>query len=600
MTQPFVSCRPIAAVRLSGTRLPFAALLFAWAVASASAFNPIGFSWPDGTVPMYLQLGPTPARLLDGATNWADVATSALEEWNAHLARTKFTIVRDVDTSRTKGNGTNDVFFSPTIYGTAFDSRTAAVTTFDSDATTHNVTEADVIFNSTRTWNSYRGTPRSGLIEFRRVALHEFGHVLGLGHPDEGTDAQGNPRPLRVPAIMNSASVTEETIRNNDMTGVRFLYNNAALNFRIPVGSPHTPLSAIWGDGLDYKWYFRARGSAYVDVFRLASGHSYTIGSVQLSDAGTYAIVATTDNGGGGYSLTSLEAIPIPSNADTLLANLSTRGFVGRGSDALIAGFVIGGSSPKPVLVRAAGPALADFGVGNALGDPFVTINDSAGTVVASNDNWENAANLAALNAASLRIGPFPFKPSSRDAALFLTLRPGSYTAVVRGVANRIGNALVEVYDADVDADTARTHKLVNIATRGLVGAGDDALIAGLVVSGPGPRTYLIRGVGPSLTLPPFNLGDALLDPFLQLYRGASLLRENDDIDAPYANLTPLREAGDRVGAFRLIETRIREVRSGLDAAMLVTLPPGSYTAKVTGFRGATGVALIEIYEMPN
>jgi hypothetical protein len=595
------SSRPAHKPWLTGLRWSLAAVL-ASAKGPAHAFDLIGFAWPDGTIPMHLQLGTPPARLLDGATTWADVAASALEEWNTTIDRTKFTVVRGVDTSRTRDNGTNDVFFAPTVYGTAFDSRSVAVTIFSGDAGAREVTEADVIFNSTRTWNSYRGAPRSGLVEFRRVALHEFGHVLGLGHPDQATDAQGNPRPLRTAAIMNSTSTTEENLRTNDTTGARFLYRIVTTpTYSTTVGSPlNLGVLADNGPAFTYKWFFHARGSNLIDVLQLPSGRAYTIGSVQPSDAGTYAIIGTNETGAAIMNISTVRPTPIATSADTILANLSTRGLVGRGSEALIAGFVVGGSTPKPVLIRAAGPALADFGVGHALGDPFVTINDSSGAVIATNDNWENAANLPALNAASARIGPFPFKPASRDAALFLTLAPGSYTAVVRGVGEATGNALVEVYDADADAGTARTRKLVNIATRGLVGDGEDALIAGLVVSGPGPRTYLIRAVGPSLTLPPFNLSGALLDPFLQLYRGSTLLRENDDIDAPYSNLAALRDAGDRTGAFRLLEERIREVRSGLDAAMLVTLPPGSYTAKATGFRGATGVALIEIYEMPN
>jgi hypothetical protein len=402
-----------------------------------------------------------------------------------------------------------------------------------------------------------------------------------------------------------SGSLTEENVRSNDAAAARALYNNTTPNFRTTVGSPLTFSSADNGPSITYKWYFRAHNSTHVEVLQLQSDRSYTIGSVQPSDAGTYISIGTTDTGAPVISTSSLEPTPLLTNADALLANLSTRGFVGRGGDALIAGFVVGGITPKPVLIRAAGPALADFGVGGALIDPIVTINDSTGTVVASNDNWETAANLATLNAAFARVGAFPFKPSSHDAALLLTLPPGGYTAVVNEAGNATGSALVEVYDADVDAGTARSRKLVNIATRGLAGSGEDALIAGLVIAGPGPRTYLIRAVGPTLTLPPFNLGGALLDPFIQLYRGATLLRENDDIDAPLPSLPALREAGDRVGAFRLIETRIRdvrsgEVRSGLDSAMLVTLPPGSYTAKVSGFQGITGVALIEIYEIPN
>jgi hypothetical protein len=249
--------------------------------------------------------------------------------------------------------------------------------------------------------------------------------------------------------------------------------------------------------------------------------------------------------------------------------------------------------------VRAIGPGLADFGVGGALLDPALRIVDSAGRTVAENDDWEAAGNVAALEAAAKRLGAFALRRGTRDSALFATLAPGSYTAVVTGVGDLTGISLVEAYDADADAATARSRRLVNIATRGQVFGGESVLIAGLVVTGPGPRTFLIRGIGPTLLKPPFNLAGAMVDPFLEIYRGETLLRENDDWDSPAAGQAALREAARKVGAFALMETRDTALRTGLDSAMLITLPPGSYTAKLSGFEGATGIGLIEIYEVP-
>jgi hypothetical protein len=175
-------------------------------------------------------------------------------------------------------------------------------------------------------------------------------------------------------------------------------------------------------------------------------------------------------------------------------------------------------------------------------------------------------------------------------------LAPGTYTAVVAGGEARAGTALVEVYDAE-PAATGR--RLVNIATRGWIAGETQVLIAGLVVTGPGPRTYLIRGVGPTLLRPPFNLAEALRDPQLELFRGETLLRENDDWDTPLNGMAALRAAAATTGAFALAETRDNFLRTGLDGAMLVTLTPGNYTAKLSGFGGDAGVGLIEVYEVP-
>jgi hypothetical protein len=417
--------------------------------------------------------------------------------------------------------------------------------------------------------------------------------VLGLDHPDQATPAQ------TVSAMMTSFISSLESLRPDDIAGVRAIYDTAVTR-TLPVGSSvDLDLGPAGTGALTYNWYFRPANSPLVEPFHLASGASYTIGSVQPVDAGTYIVTGTSSNGSFFSNTVILGTTPLATSTDTTLANLSTRGTVSTGSGVLIAGFVIGGTTPKNVLVRAAGPALADFGVTGALADPLLVITNGQTQVVARNDNWQSNDNVAALSAAATRLGAFAFKSGSRDSAILVTLPPGSYTAAVSGVGDATGVALVEAYDADADATTSRTRRLVNIATRGQVNTGDDVLIAGLVVAGPGPRTYLIRAVGPTLGHAPFNLKGVLLDPFLQLYQGDRLLHENDDWDAPLSGMQTLRDAASRVGAFALQETRDRSPASGLDAVMLVTLQPGSYTAKVSGFQSATGIALIEIYEMP-
>lgn len=587
--------------------LALAAAALGVAAQPLRAFVLLGPTWPDGNIVMHLQLGTPGSPLSDGAADWGAVAESALNEWNTSLTRVKFTAVRNSNATISRTNRINNVTFASTIYGQAFGTRVLAVTIGDIDDDTLGPTERDVIFNSNLTWDSYRGGLRGNTTEFRRVALHEFGHVLGLDHPDETETISPRPRaPQLVTALMRSSiSGGVETLRDDDTAGARALYGafpDAALaqsRTLATAGGAFTISVNPTGVGpFSYFWYFRPAGALFAEPFLLPDTASYTIGGVQPADAGTYTATATSTSTGAFFSTTAtLDVTPVATSPDTVLANLSTRGFVGTGSDVLIAGLVIGGTGQKRVFIRAVGPALAGFGVTGALADPVLTvINTGTGATIATNDNWSETAAAAAIEAAAARRGAFPFAAGSRDAALLLELPPGNYTATVSGAGAATGVALIEAYDDDPDPATARSRRFINIATRGRVNGGENDLIAGLNVSGPGPRTYLIRAIGPTLLRPPFNLTGALRDPFLQIFRGTTLLRENDDIDGPFHLQRSLVDASARVGAFRMVEFRNE---SGLDSAMLVTLPPGSYTAKVSGFEGLTGVALVEIYEVP-
>jgi hypothetical protein len=311
---------------------------------------------------------------------------------------------------------------------------------------------------------------------------------------------------------------------------------------------------------------------------------------VGIADPATGFLSGSLTGGPGGSFMAAMASGV--SFSDGFLRNLSTRGQVGTGSNILIAGFVVGGSTPKQVLLRAIGPTLASFGVTGALADPVLELY-RGNTRIASNDNWDGTGLQTAANQA----GAFPLPVSSADAAVLMTLSPGSYTAQVSGVAGRTGVALVELYDVDTLSPFSQ-QKVMNVATRGVVGAGQAQLIAGFVVSGNTPKKVLIRGVGPGLA-GLFPGMAVLADPLLQLVRTESrpagleytVVRENDNWEAGN-NSALLADAAASVGAFPL-------AAGSRDAAILLNLPPGTYSAQLSGPGTATGVALVEVYEVP-
>lgn len=266
---------------------------------------------------------------------------------------------------------------------------------------------------------------------------------------------------------------------------------------------------------------------------------------------------------------------------DARLINLSTRGRSGPGASQMIVGFVLDGN--KSILVRAAGPALAGLGVGGSMADPRLSL--AAGTdFLRTNDNWSQGEATPAL---FTRLGAFSFPAGSLDSALLLPLEARSYTAAVASATDTPGLTLLEVYDADARPGAPTGSRLVNASTRGEAGSGDNALIAGLVLSGTQPRSILLRAVGPSLAS--FGLTGFAPDPVLTLYRGATQLAANDDWEIGRAAAV-LAATASKVGAFPL-------VRASRDSALLLTVPPGAYTVVVSSGDAAAGLVLVEVYD---
>ena len=317
---------------------------------------------------------------------------------------------------------------------------------------------------------------------------------------------------------------------------------------------------------LTYQWF---KDGAAVSG---ATSPVLTLATTSTTDAGTYTLRAIGPTGTVTSAAVPLSVIPLATGLNSRLSNLSVLTTLAA-NQVLTVGFTMSGGS-KPILLRAAGPGLGALGVPGTMADPKLALFN--GTVsVATNDKWAGDPAIAAANTS---VGAFPFpSAASLDAALVTSI-DGGRTAQVSGPA--AGTVIVEAYDAG----TGLTPRLTNLSALNFV-SSTNLLIAGFTLAGTGPKTVLIRAVGPGLTV--LGVGGALTDPKLELFNAASVKITENDTWSP-----SLAATFASVGAFAL-------PAGSLDSALVVTLNPGGYTVQVSGVAGATGSALIELYELP-
>lgn len=255
------------------------------------------------------------------------------------------------------------------------------------------------------------------------------------------------------------------------------------------------------------------------------------------------------------------------------LLNISTRAHVQRGNNVVIGGFIISGQHPKKVIIRGLGPSLSDFGMGWVLANPALELHGSGGGTIATNNDWQDSQ--------STEIQASGLAPSDDlESAIVATLSPGAYTAVLSGETGATGVGLVEVYDLASETKS----KIANIGTRALVDA-DNLLIGGFVVGGSGEADaeVVVRALGPRLSW--VGMTGFLPDPTLELRDGhGTLIAFNDDCsDTP--------ENRERIDPSLYLF-------HAADSALAATLPKGNYTAIVRGKNNASGIALVEVYDM--
>lgn len=303
-------------------------------------------------------------------------------------------------------------------------------------------------------------------------------------------------------------------------------------------------------------------------------------------DAGTYKVVATNSAGSIASSDFTLTVTPSTSR----MINFSVLAGAGGGS-MLTVGFTTAGG-PKNVLVRGLGPTLSAVGVSGVLPDPQLTLYRHAGAstvALLSNNDWSTGTNKAALLSATSRLTGLPFvSDPSRDCAVLALLNiDGGYSAQVASADSASGLVLVEVYDAD----SGTPSRLANISALTTVGPGN-VLTAGFVIAGSTRKTVLIRGVGPALRK--VGVSGAHTDTQLTLFRQGTTpipIATNNDWSSA-ANKSELLVASAATVGLALDDL-------SKDAALVISLEPGAYTAQVAPADGSTGLALVEVYDVP-
>lgn len=283
------------------------------------------------------------------------------------------------------------------------------------------------------------------------------------------------------------------------------------------------------------------------------------LGSIQLFGTNSH-----------GTSTFQLLFLAPPSGA----VNISTRGLVGTGENVLIGGFIVTGSAPKVVIIRAIGPSL---GTPTALQDPILRLDKVSTGEMVINDDWK------ATQEQIIKDTTIP-PTDTRESAIVIALDPGNYTAIVSGKNGGTGIGLIEVYDlGTASIDPAIKAQLAQISTRANVLTGDNCMIGGFIVSGVTTKV-LVRAIGPSLANSPFNIANALQNTTLELRdSNGALIRFNDDWrtdQQPEIIDTTVPPTDDR------------------ESAAVASLAPNAYTAIVRGKGDTTGVGLVEVYAL--
>ena len=330
-------------------------------------------------------------------------------------------------------------------------------------------------------------------------------------------------------------------------------------------GRPGMP-NGIWNSKI------RSQGATFTHTFNSAGTFTYYC-TRHLVQVGQVIVVSATPT-------------PTPPPGTTL-RNISTRALAQTGDNVMIGGFIVQGTGPKRVIIRAIGPELTHFGITNPLANPTLELHNESGALIASNDNWQTTIPGGIITTNQVNeIQNSGYTPTvASESAIIANLQPGNYTAIVSGVNNTTGVALVEVYDLSPAASSS----LGNISTRAFVQTGENVMIGGFIVQGTAAKRVIIRAIGPELTQ--HGITSALANPRLELYNGTgALVASNDNWQTTILGVLITTNQVNE------IQNSGHAPTAASESAIIANLQPGNYTAIVRGVNNTTGIALVEVY----
>jgi hypothetical protein len=339
-------------------------------------------------------------------------------------------------------------------------------------------------------------------------------------------------------------------------------------------------------------------GNTWSRNIAVSSQFNPFVGYPNQAKLGDYITVVSDDtSANAAYAATfngeeDIYYVRIPPSAALLrtsLDNISTRAFVQTGQNVMIGGFIVEGTGPKRVIIRAIGPELTQYGITNALANPRLELHNRTGALIASNDDWQTTILGGVITTNQVNeIQNSGYAPNAAsESAIIADLQPGNYTAIVTGVSNTTGVALVEVYDFSPAASSS----LGNISTRSFVQTDQNVMIGGFIVQGTAPKRVIIRAIGPELTQ--YGITNALDNPRLELHnRTGALIASNDNWQTTIlGGIITSNQVGD-------IQNSGHAPTAASESAIIANLQPGNYTAIVRGVSNTTGVALVEVYDL--